>query len=747
MTTLDRKSHPDLLVLSGSVVVTGAMVFVHPDAIAGTAKLGVFSAIGGDGARRVLPVRVLSCTEIPGGALAIAQQLADELELATPKDADYRLELDGFASLVAEEVGLLSIGEASLEQAASALNETPCLGGRLLFVHKDGRQLAPGTMQLAGAPYQIAGVLPRNSNVIYEITEKTRLKLRAPRARSGVDLVILADCSGSMGDTDLLDEAKRRRVSRIDALKAALKTIGKMWQSAGPSLRIALVSFTTQCEVRFPDAGGMQEIRPGEARAVLNRFADAVDDLQPTDAQGTDIAQALHVAAELLQLHGKSGNDKLIILISDGAHWVDADEETSIGKTVRILEEPVSLMRQLRKREHVHLHCVGISNEPTFRMWWQMLNPGQAVPPMRIPRHDLLKRLAEAGDGQFVLAEDAAQLSNYFEQLAAGVTLSLASQAVPPPPLLQDSDRQLFREHAQNLLNRRQAAQVSPECLALAQEIRELYRSCNELAMKCTGHTLFSVDEQSTTTLLTALQQLDPNRITETADALHQTFRRQIADEQLPFGMGPRLDEQLAAAWNETSLEPMLRALRDGLWQSTQHLDTVHRALSPAEGPILQGFNKLKPQLFYSYCHADEVYVHALATHLGVLKSLGLCTNLWSKTKRLKDAGNKVGNLTELKSSQIILLLISPDYIGSEPCLLEMHIALRRYQDQKARVVPILLRPVLAWKQMPFASLQILPKDERPVTMHAESTVDAVWLKIGEDLLQVIAESEPSRLR
>lgn len=45
-----------------------------------------------------------------------------------------------------------------------------------------------------------------------------------------------------------------------------------------------------------------------------------------------------------------------------------------------------------------------------------------------------------------------------------------------------------------------------------------------------------------------------------------------------------------------------------------------------------------------------------------------------------------------------------------------MQRALERHEDGAAQVIPIILRPV-DWHQAPFAKLQALPKDGRPITM------------------------------
>lgn len=75
-----------------------------------------------------------------------------------------------------------------------------------------------------------------------------------------------------------------------------------------------------------------------------------------------------------------------------------------------------------------------------------------------------------------------------------------------------------------------------------------------------------------------------------------------------------------------------------------------------------------------------------------------------------------------LNTAQIILLLISPDFIASEYCYgTEMKHALERHKRGEARVIPVILRPVSAWERVPpgdiqIGQLQALPKDAKPIT-------------------------------
>jgi nucleotide-binding universal stress UspA family protein len=68
-----------------------------------------------------------------------------------------------------------------------------------------------------------------------------------------------------------------------------------------------------------------------------------------------------------------------------------------------------------------------------------------------------------------------------------------------------------------------------------------------------------------------------------------------------------------------------------------------------------------------------------------------------------------------LKATHIILLLISPNYLASDGLYNEMTRAMKRYETEKVRVIPVLLRPIY-WEDTPFKDLEPLPTNRKPVT-------------------------------
>lgn len=120
-------------------------------------------------------------------------------------------------------------------------------------------------------------------------------------------------------------------------------------------------------------------------------------------------------------------------------------------------------------------------------------------------------------------------------------------------------------------------------------------------------------------------------------------------------------------------------------------------------------------QLFYSYSHKDEKLRERLEVHLAALKREGLISS-WHDRKIGAGTEWKDAIDDHLKATNIILLLISADFLASDYCYdVELRYAMERHQKGEARVIPVILQPC-DWHTSSFANLQALPKDGKPIT-------------------------------
>jgi DNA segregation ATPase FtsK/SpoIIIE-like protein len=118
-------------------------------------------------------------------------------------------------------------------------------------------------------------------------------------------------------------------------------------------------------------------------------------------------------------------------------------------------------------------------------------------------------------------------------------------------------------------------------------------------------------------------------------------------------------------------------------------------------------------EVFCCYARKDQSLLLDLKTHLAPLQQEGLIT-LWADIDINAGMEWEKEIHRHLNSAQIVLLLISPDFIASEYCYsVEMRRAMQRHESGEARVIPIILRPVL-WQGTPFGKIQALPTNANP---------------------------------
>jgi WD40 repeat protein len=144
-----------------------------------------------------------------------------------------------------------------------------------------------------------------------------------------------------------------------------------------------------------------------------------------------------------------------------------------------------------------------------------------------------------------------------------------------------------------------------------------------------------------------------------------------------------------------------------------------------------------KTKLFYCYAHArrDKTLQDQLAKQLAPLKHLGLIAE-WSDRDILAGQSWQQEIDQRLNTADIILLLISPDFIASNYCYsVEMKRALKRHEAGEARVIPIILRPV-DWQVLPIGELQALPTGGKPITMWEKR--EKAFLDVAQGIRRVI---------
>lgn len=192
-----------------------------------------------------------------------------------------------------------------------------------------------------------------------------------------------------------------------------------------------------------------------------------------------------------------------------------------------------------------------------------------------------------------------------------------------------------------------------------------------------------------------------------------------------------RLEERLAAvsgATDESTVRTRLEVI------ASERIELLKSLQEVKTNPV---------SLFISYSHKDQELRDELEKHLAVLKRLGVIAT-WHDRQIAAGIQWQGAIDTNLLSAQVILLLVSPDFIASDYCYdVEVKCAMQRHEASQARVTPIILRRVM-WDQAPFAKLQALPTDAKPVTAWEDR--DAAFENIARGI-RVVIESIASEAK
>jgi len=143
----------------------------------------------------------------------------------------------------------------------------------------------------------------------------------------------------------------------------------------------------------------------------------------------------------------------------------------------------------------------------------------------------------------------------------------------------------------------------------------------------------------------------------------------------------------------------------------------------------------MKIKLFYSYSHKDENDRDELEKHLTTLKNNGLIDQWHDRKITAGDKWEeKIDN--KMEEAHIILLLFSPDFIGSSSCQKEVKRALSLKKEKGTIFIPIILK-TCAWTDVKgMSDIQALPKDAIPVNQWGDK--DKAWNNIYEKIKEKV---------
>ncbi|WP_239113229.1 toll/interleukin-1 receptor domain-containing protein [Shimia biformata] len=152
-------------------------------------------------------------------------------------------------------------------------------------------------------------------------------------------------------------------------------------------------------------------------------------------------------------------------------------------------------------------------------------------------------------------------------------------------------------------------------------------------------------------------------------------------------------------------------------------------------------------RVFMSYSHKDEALRDELEVQLAMLKRQGLI-DVWHDRRMV--AGDRLDWTIskELDEADIVILLISPDFLASEYCYkIEKGRALERHREGTARLISVILRPC-DWTHTDLAQFLVTPTDGKPITTwpnRDEAFLDVTnWIRGA--IAEISAANEPQEV-
>lgn len=138
-------------------------------------------------------------------------------------------------------------------------------------------------------------------------------------------------------------------------------------------------------------------------------------------------------------------------------------------------------------------------------------------------------------------------------------------------------------------------------------------------------------------------------------------------------------------------------------------------------------------RIFYSYSQIDQPLMMELDEKLSDLRGAGAIETFWDQQINVGSEWHSeiVG---KLNSADIILLMISADFLKSDYCQqVEMPAALEMHSYGLNFIIPVILRKC-EWQKTIFGTLQAIPRNCKPVADWNER--DEAW----KDIIQNINE-------
>lgn len=148
------------------------------------------------------------------------------------------------------------------------------------------------------------------------------------------------------------------------------------------------------------------------------------------------------------------------------------------------------------------------------------------------------------------------------------------------------------------------------------------------------------------------------------------------------------------------------------------------------------------PTVFISYSHQDEEWKDRLVTHLGVLRQQG-ALEVWDD-RRIEVGTDWHPEIEHtINAASVAVLMVSANFLTSNFILSEeVPRFFQRRLREGLRIFPVIIKPC-AWKEVKWlSSIQIRPKDGRPLSSGNENQIDTDLAAIAEEIARIVKGTE-----
>lgn len=144
--------------------------------------------------------------------------------------------------------------------------------------------------------------------------------------------------------------------------------------------------------------------------------------------------------------------------------------------------------------------------------------------------------------------------------------------------------------------------------------------------------------------------------------------------------------------------------------------------------------------IVHSNSRDDKNLRDKLENHLTTLQNR---VNInWYKSQTLSGKDWNQESYRYFNISDVIVLLVSPDFIASSDCQKITKLAMKMDKAGKVRVIPVKMRRIDNWQGQSFGKLESLPSNGEPVTSKIWRRLDDAFVDIVEKIRLVVEDIE-----